>query len=135
MSKLFAFLNASPIREEKEVFVSNRFKDESGNVVPFRIRTLTQEENDRLVRKSMKTRKENGQTVEYLDSVELTRQIVVAAVVFPDFYDKELCDAYGTMNPLEVPGKMLRSGEYNALTKAIQEFSEVDENNFQKAKN
>ncbi len=135
MSKLFAFLNPEPIKKEKDVFISDRFRDEEGNLVPFRIRTITQEENDRLIRKSMKTRKENGQTVEYLDNVELTKQIVVAAVVFPDFRDKELCDAYGTMDPFELPGKMLRSGEYNALTKAIFTFSEVDESSFVKAKN
>lgn len=41
MSKLFAFLNPEPIKKEKDVFISDRFRDEEGNLVPFRIRTIT----------------------------------------------------------------------------------------------
>ena len=44
MSKLSAFLNPAPIQEEKDVVVSKRFTDEDGNVVPFRIRSMSQEE-------------------------------------------------------------------------------------------
>ena len=44
MSKLSAFLHPITENEEKEVVISNRFRDENGNPVPFRIRALTQED-------------------------------------------------------------------------------------------
>lgn len=129
MSKLYAFLNPEPIEETKEVIISNRFKDENGNVIPFVIRTISQEENNRLINKSRKIRKENGVPVEYLDHVELTKRLAVAAVKEPDFTNKELCDRYGTLDPLEVPCKMLRSGEFNRLMEEIRNLAEKSGDN------
>ena len=43
MSKLSAFLHPVTTSEEKEVVISNRFQDESGQPVPFKIRALTQD--------------------------------------------------------------------------------------------
>ena len=64
MSKLFAFLNPVHVREEKEVVISKRFKDEEGKVVPFKIRSVTQEENDALTRQSYrKVRGADGQRI------------------------------------------------------------------------
>ena len=54
MSSLYAFLHPVSVQEEREVFISDRFKDENGNVVPFKIRAITQDENEELVRKSRK---------------------------------------------------------------------------------
>ena len=50
MSKLSAFLHPVTTSEEKEVVISNRFQDENGRPVPFKIRALTQEENDAFVK-------------------------------------------------------------------------------------
>ena len=79
MSKLSAFLHPVTTSEEKEVVISNRFQDESGQPVPFKIRALTQEENDAITRQATRRRKEGGQTIEQLDSVDFTRRMVVAA--------------------------------------------------------
>ena len=38
MSRLSAFLHPVPVQQEKEVVISDRFVDENGNVVPFKIR-------------------------------------------------------------------------------------------------
>jgi hypothetical protein len=40
-------------------------------------------------------------------------------VVSPNFKDADLCAYYKTKDPLEVPGRMLRAGEYNKLVKEI----------------
>lgn len=126
MSKLSAFLN--PVTEgcEKEVVISRRFLDEAGEVVPFKIRAISQEENDAIVKKATRRVKENGQTADKLDSVEFSRRMVVAATVEPDFTAKELCDRYGVMDPLLVPGKMLLSGEYARLLQEITSLSGFD---------
>ena len=123
MSKLSAFLHPVTTSEEKEVVISNRFQDESGKPVPFKIRALTQEENDAITRQATRRRKEGGQTIEQLDSVDFTRRMVVAATVEPDFSGKELCDGCGVLDPLLVPGKLLLSGEYARLVKEITKLS------------
>jgi len=101
MSKLSAFLHPVTTSEEKEVVISNRFQDESGQPVPFKIRALTQEENGGF----------------------FPRRMVVAATVEPDFSSKELCDGCGVLDPLLVPGKLLLSGEYARLVKEITKLS------------
>ena len=126
MSKLSAFLHPVVENKEKEVVISNRFLDEKGNPIPFKIRAITQKENDAILKLATRRAKENGQTVEKLDNVDFSRRMVVAATVFPDFKEKELCDAYGVMDPLLVPGKMLLSGEYSRLMREITALSGFD---------
>lgn len=126
MSKLSAFLHPVSTGEEKEVVISNRFVDEKGNPVPFKIRAITQEENDEIIKKSTRRVKENGQTVERLDNAEFSRRMVVTATVEPDFTQKEMCEAYGVIDPTMVPGKMLLSGEYAKLMKEISALSGFD---------
>ncbi len=127
MSSLYAFLHPVAVQEEKEVFISNRFRDENGEVVPFKIRSLAQEETEKLAKQSRKTRKVNGQNIEYVDDIELSHRIAVAGTVYPDFADSELCQAYGTLDPLEVVGKMLKSGEFKKLMDEISDFSGYDD--------
>ena len=127
MSTLSAFLKPVKTTIEKEVVISDRFVGDDGKPVPFKVRTISQEENDALVRAATKTRNEGGQRVERLDSVEYAQRLIVAATVSPDFRAKDICEAYGVVSPLMVPGKMLLSGEYNRLMKAITELSEFDE--------
>ena len=122
MSNFSAFLH--PVSAgEKEIVISNRFQDENGQPVPFKIRALTQEENDRITRESTRRVKVDGVPVEQLDSVAYTRRLVVAATVEPDFRAKEVCEAYGVLDPLQVPVKMLLSGEYARLLREINALS------------
>ena len=127
MSTLSAFLKPVKTTIEKEVVISDRFVGDDGKPVPFKVRAISQEENDALVRAATKTRNEGSQRVERLDSVEYAQRLIVAATVSPDFRAKDICEAYGVVSPLMVPGKMLLSGEYNRLMKAITELSEFDE--------
>lgn len=134
MSNLSAFLNPAKV-DNQALVISNRFKGEDGSPVPFVIRPITQQENDGLVRKSTRTVKVNGQPSEKLNNLEYGRRVVVAATVSPDFTSEELCRAYGTMDPLEVPGRMLLVGEYNKLSAAIMALSGLDGDLEEQAKN
>jgi xkdN-like protein len=126
MSNLSAFLKPAYLREEKEI-TFKRFVDENGNPVPFRVRSLTQEENEQITKASLRVKKgKGGATQEQLDNGEYTRRIIVAGTVEPDFSSRELCEAYGTLDPLQVPAKMLLSGEFATLLKAITELSGFD---------
>ena len=134
MSTLSAFLH--PMQPEpKEAIISERFVGEDGKPVPFKIRPLTQEENDALVKRAKRTRTVNGMAQEYIDSSALSRSIVVAATVEPNFADKELCDAYGVLDPAMVPGKMLLSGEYAKLVQEINDLSGFNSPVEEEAKN
>ena len=123
MSKLSAFLHHSVTRLEKEVVISDRFRDEEGKPVPFRIRSITQEENEALSKRCRKTRRVNGQDQEHFDSAEFSRLMVVEGTLEPDFRAAELCEAYGVMDHAMVPGRMLLAGEFDALLRAISDLS------------
>ena len=126
MSNLSAFLKPAYLREEKEIVISKRFLDEQGNPAPFKIRSVSQEENEQITRASKRQRKVNGMVQEYLDSIEYGRRLVVTGTVMPDFRAKEMCETYGTLDPMQVPGKMLTAGEFSALMTAISELSGFD---------
>ena len=133
---LYAFLNAENCRTEKEIILSDRFKDENGNIQAFKIRSLTQEENDEITRKSYKIVKSRNGNQETFDAIEYNRRLVVAATVYPNFSDKEICDHFGTLDPLMVPGKMLKPGEYAMLLAEISDLSGFnDESTVENLKN
>lgn len=120
---LYAFLHPIELKEESEIVISKRFRDENGNVVPFKIKAISQEENDLITKKSRRVEKTNGFVQEIFDPVEYNKRLIVAATVFPDFANAQLCERYGTLDALEVPGRMLKAGEYTALLSAITELS------------
>lgn len=134
MSELSAFLHPAVVSEEKEIVISPRFLDEKGKPIPFKVRALTQEENAANVRAATHRKKFGSQWQDVLDSSELSARTVVAGTVFPDFRSAELCDAYGTRDPIQLPGKMLFAGEYVKLADAINELSGFEDPN-EEAKN
>lgn len=135
MSRLSAFLHPAVEAAEKEVFVSKRFQDENGRPVPFKIRPVTQEELDAITKQSQRVRTVKGRAQEYLDGAEMNRRIVVKGTVEPDFTDAELCQAYGVLDPMLVPGRMLLAGEFNQLRDAIEELSGFNGSAEEEAKN
>ena len=127
MSNLHAFLHPVQGEETKEIVISKRFLGEDGKPVPFIIRAVTQEENDQLVKTSRRLVKGGKRGEKELDDIAYSRRLIVAATVEPDFSSEELCRAYQTLDPLEVPAKMLLSGEYSRLMNAIMKLSGFDE--------
>ena len=123
MDNLQAFLNPVSVDEVKEVVISKRFVDKDGKPVPFRIKTIMQEENERLTRKCRKVETIRGQRVESLDNQKYNRALIVACTVEPDFRNADLCKAYGTVDPLDLPGKMLTVGEANNLAREILDLN------------
>lgn len=123
MSTLSAFLNPLPVDEEREVMISDRFRDEEGNPVPFRIRALTQAQNDAIAKQATRIVNRNGQKVKELDQSLYSTLLVVAGTVQPDFAQNDLCTAYGVLDPNLVPGRMLRAGEFARLMEEISALS------------
>jgi hypothetical protein len=137
MSALKAFLQPSVAGKTKEVIVSDRFKDENGKPVPFVIKAISQEENEKIAKLSRKIVKVNGTPVDKLDTFLYTKRLINACVQEPDFGNQEICKYYGTEDPLEVPSQMLGIGEYNRLSEAIMELNGItdQESGMTEAKN
>ena len=121
MGSLNAFLHPEQA-ENKEVIVSERFK-ENGKPVPFVIRPITQQENDGLLRKYTKKDKKGN---EYFDKVSYNQNLVAAAVVEPDLENSELQRAYGTLGADKTLVAMLYVGEFATLMAAVQGLSGLD---------
>ena len=135
MSKLSAFLHPA-VAEDKEIIISDRFRDEEGKVVPFKIKALTQEEVDAITKSCTTVKRDrSGKESRSFDSSRFTKALVVAGTVEPDFRAKEICDAYSVLDPLMVPGKMLLAGEYAKLGDAIAELSGINDDVEEEAKN
>ena len=136
MSNLSAFLHPVTMQEEKEVVISKRFLDENGKPAKFKIRSVTQDEADALLKQSTRTvKKRDGSMEQTVDDQNFNRRLIVAATVMPDFRAKELCDAYGVLDPLLVPGKMLFSGEFSNLLREILDLSGLNNSVEEEAKN
>ena len=93
-----------------------------------------------MLKRATRTEKSNGRVSKELDNVLYGKLLLAACVVSPNFKDTELCDYYKTKDPLDVPGRMLSSGEYARLVKEINrlnEFADTEEyeENEEEAKN
>lgn len=125
-NKLNAFLHPVAV-EDQEIIISKRFV-ENGEPIPFRIRAITQEESEELTKKcTTYTKDRSGNAKRNFDTIKFSRALVATGTVFPDFSSKELCDAYGVIDPMLVAPKMLLAGEYNKLADAIAELSGLNE--------
>lgn len=125
MASLSAFLNPV-VPDEEEIIISKRFQ-ENGKPVPFKIRPLTQEENQALIKQCSESKKGPRGTERRLNADRYSAALIVAATVEPDFRNAELCKAYGTMDPLQVPAKMLLAGEHQKLSEAILALSGISD--------
>lgn len=123
MSKYAAFMaGAAEKIENKKVIVSNRFKDEKGNPIPWEIKALTAAENDVLQRCCMVNVPVPGKRGQYsreLDQSKYTAMLLAESVVEPNLHDAELQDSYGVKSAEALLSKMLCLNEYNTLAEAV----------------
>lgn len=125
MGDIKAFMQPPVMEETQEIVISERFKGADGKPAPFIIRAIDQETNDKLLAQATKKKKRNGQMLQELDNERYGKLLVSACVVEPDFKNSDLCAYYETVNPLDVPGRMLSVGEYSKLVKAIRDLNGI----------
>ena len=127
MGSIKAFLLPPVMEETEKVIITKRAKGEDGNPVPFVLRRIDEETNDKLRKRATKREKRNGQWVERFAATLFGQLRVQACVVEPDFRATEMCEHYGVVDPLDVPSRMLTSGEYTRLLTEINLFNDFDE--------
>lgn len=127
MSNLKAFLK--PLYTEKTVslVVSDRFVDDDGKPVEFILKTLSQEQLATINKRSMREQTIGGRKVQDIDRNAYVNRCLVESCIQPDFKDKELCNAYGTEDPIQLPQKMLLGFEYERLGRAFLELNGLND--------
>ena len=139
---LTAFLaeNAERI-ENVESVASQRFKGEDGKPVPWEIRCITSEEDEKLRRKCIRSVPVPGKRQQYQKETDFDMYLVrlaVACTVFPNLKDAELQNSYHAMGEEELLTRMLTAGEYADYVIKVQEvcgFEQGFEEEKEEAKN
>lgn len=125
---LQAFFAQNTVSErEEEVIFTDRFKDKNGNPVPWKIRALSEAENEAIRKSATEMVKgKNGVKIPEVKTEDYLGKIAVACVVFPDLKDAELQQSYNVLGADALLKKMLYAGEYAALMQKVQEVNGFD---------
>ncbi len=128
MSDLQAFFAQNVATNITEDYlVSERFKDKDGKPIPWKLRTVSEAENEEIRKASTRYVKgKNGVKVAETNGDEYIGKLAVASVVFPDLKNADLQKSYGVIGADAVLKKMLLSGEYAALIQKVQEINGFD---------
>ena len=100
-------------RREREVILSERLAADGGQMV-FRIRPMSQRENEDIWRRC-------GE-----DEKRYERTVLAESVVFPDLKDAKLQNSYGVAGAERLLEKLLLAGEYHRLKQAVEEINGGD---------
>ncbi len=120
--------------ENQKLVVSLRFRDETGNPIPFEIRALSEDE-DAGLKKICTTRTiSKGRQITSFDNQRYMNLLVASSVVYPDLKDAELQKSYGVVSDGDLLKKMLIPGEYLTLQQAVNEVNGFDTEKADEAK-
>ncbi|MFB5674273.1 phage portal protein [Paenibacillus terreus] len=122
MSNLSLFFAQNvPVDTIEEFIVSERFKDENGNAVAWKLRSMTEEENQECRKAATrKIKGKNGTYTQEIDPNEYMGKLMAASIVYPDLKDAELQRSYGVLGAESLLRKMLLPGEFAALGEKVQ---------------
>lgn len=119
---LSAFLKQNAFKElEEEVIVSDRFIDEEGKVIPFKLKAITSRETE-AIRQRCIVKNKAGATID-MDMLKFQRLLAAACITYPNLKDVELQDSYGVHGEGELLESMLLVGEYQLLLQNIERIN------------
>lgn len=128
MNNLQAFFAQNVQAEITDDFiVSDRFKDEAGKPIPWKLRSMTEGENEAIRKSATKRVKVKGRGyMPEINQEEYLAKLVISSVVYPNLKDAELQKSYGVMGAESLLKKMLFPGEYGELLSKVQEVNGFD---------
>lgn len=117
------FLNpVRPTNEVVEVQISDRYVDENGEPVKFKIKTLSANRIQELQQAHTKiSGKKNKTTI--IDTANLNDDLIVESLVEPNLKSKELQDEFKVMGGNELIPLLFNTGEYFALIGEIYKIN------------
>lgn len=104
---------SKPINIQKEIFISDRFKDKENKVKPFIIKPITESENEVL---RITARDALGN----LDYDKYLLKLTASGVISPNLCDASLQKSYGVLGAEKALASMLLAGEYAMLLESVQ---------------
>lgn len=117
---LSEFLAKNPVNNlTEEVYVSNRFVDENGNKLPFKIKAISGEAYASYRKEALKITKNGAE----FDTKRFNELIVINHTIDPNFRDAEAVKAAGCITPEQYMYRSLLAGEIDALAAKISELS------------
>jgi len=124
-SMFFAGQSSAEITEE--FVVSVRFKNTEGNPVPWKLRSITEEENQECRKAATrKVKGKNGVFTPEIDPNDYMAKLMVSSVIYPDLKNSELQKSYGVLGAESLLRKMLLPGEFAALGERVQALNGFD---------
>lgn len=142
MSELSAFLKINAFAEEEvaEYVASNRFRDENGEPIAWKLKAVSSATDEFLRKdatKKVSLGKRNQYTKEFDNDKYLTL-LVAETVTYPDLNNAELQDSYGVKSAVALLKAMLKPGEYVLLQDEVMRVNGFDlgfEDEVEEAKN
>jgi hypothetical protein len=131
MSKFSRFMKANKVEKKNGMYAPTKsLMDENGKPLEWEFRHITSRENENIRDDCTIDVSVTGKPNMFrpkLKSSLYIQKMIVASVVVPDLYDKELQDSYGAMTPEELLLAMVDDpGEYNDLAAFVQRFQGFD---------
>lgn len=122
MSKLQEFLNRSKSVKEitKKVVIGDRFKDEEGNYMPFKIKTVSSKKIEE-IREAARTVTKKGKFT--FNSNVFNNNLVIECCLEPNFKDTASINSRKVLTPEEYLEDVLLPGEIESLSNKIQALS------------
>jgi tellurite resistance protein len=124
---LTAFFRENAKKPEKQkIIVSDRFRDEKGNPIPWEIQAISENEDSKIKSDcTVKTIFKGRQTSKF-NNQKYMNKLIAACVVYPDLKSAELQKSYGVTSDDELLKAMLLSGEHANLQQVVSEINKFD---------
>lgn len=124
-SMFFAGQSSAEITEQ--FVVSARFKDAGGTPVPWKLRSITEEENQECRKAATrKVKGKNGVFAPEIDPNDYMAKLMISSVIYPDLKNVDLQKSYAVMGAESLLRKMLLPGEFAALGERVQALNGFD---------
>lgn len=118
--QLSEFLIKNPVNNlTEEVFVSDRFVDENGKKLSFKIKAMSGEAYASYRKEALRI---TGRGADF-DTKRFNELVVINHTVNPNFRDAEAVKAAGCITPEQYMYRSLLAGEIDALAAKISELS------------
>lgn len=112
--------------ENVEYIVSNRFKDNKGNPIKWKIKILSTSEMNNLREHYTTQKLTKGILVPTIDNNNYMKAFITKCIVYPNLNDKALQDSYNVYEPYELLEEMLTVGEFNNLVGYITDLHDYN---------
>ena len=127
MSGFSRFMKSNKTVKENGFYAPTKsLCDEDGRPLEWEFKHITSKQNEDLRDECIIDVQVTGKPNVFrpkMQSSKYIRKMIVASVVMPDLYDKELQDSYGVMTPEDLVLAMVDDpGEYNDLASFVQRF-------------